>query len=48
MVFLDRLERFLKDNCGLEPSQVPQVIGTFVGVKYVVWSGFVLVGARCT
>ena len=46
MVFLKRLERFLKENCGLEPSQVPHVIGTFVGLKYVVWSGFAVVGAR--
>jgi len=46
MVFLDRLERFLKDKCGLEPSQVPKVIGTFVGLKYIVWSGFLVVGAK--
>ncbi len=45
-MFLDRLERFLKDKCGLEPSQVPKVIGTFIGLKYVVWSGFLVVGAR--
>lgn len=46
IMFLDRLEVFLKETCHVEAKDVPAIVATFVTAKYFVWTGFVVAGAR--
>lgn len=41
----DRVVPFLQSK-GLEASDVPKVLGTFITLKYATWTAFVIIGAR--
>ncbi|GMI24294.1 hypothetical protein TeGR_g8893, partial [Tetraparma gracilis] len=40
------LDDFLERRAGLSKAQIPWVLSTFLGVKYLTWGAFVLTGAR--
>eukprot|EP00927_Polykrikos_kofoidii_P022838 TRINITY_DN2119_c0_g2_i1.p1 TRINITY_DN2119_c0_g2~~TRINITY_DN2119_c0_g2_i1.p1 ORF type:complete len:213 (+),score=21.53 TRINITY_DN2119_c0_g2_i1:56-694(+) len=43
----ERLKTFIKESFGLEPNDVPRVIGTFVASKYVSAGVCMALGMRC-
>lgn len=45
-MFLDRIRTFLERSCGVRSEDVPNILGTFVAAKYVIYIGFLGVGVK--